>query len=232
MKYCKNCGKETSKKICSHCGTNSKKANNYCGWCGSAINKEVIICPNCHEKQKSGIGIILCNIVCSIFSLIFAFMAIGFITEGAFISTILFFVLAILMLPFIQNSIRKSTFGNNGKRKLFSLVRVLAIIIVFVAATVTIPQTETIQNKVYKEPATEAALEVFHNEVDLKNEESFVLNDSDVTYENSYNGNDNLALVTVVLDYSAQNGFGGMNRDKYTVKLIFNYAHGTYRPLE
>lgn len=232
MKYCKNCGKETSKKICPHCGTNSKKASNYCRWCGNEINKDVITCPNCHEKQKNGIGTILCNIVCIMFFLIFASMAIGFLTEKAILTSILFLVLAVLALPLVQTLIKQNTHGSKGKRRLLTVTRVLAIIIVFVLATATIPQTETIENKVYKEPATEAALEVFHNEIDLKNEKSFVLNDSDVTYENSYNGNDNLALVTVVLDYSAQNGFGGMNRDKYTVKLIFNYAHGTYRPLD
>lgn len=72
-------------------------------------------------------------------------------------------------------------------------------------------------------------MEIFHAEVTLKNEASFVLNDSKVTYIDSYEGNDNLALVTVVLDYSAQNGFDGMNRDTYTVKMIFRYSDGTYR---
>jgi len=132
----------------------------------------------------------------------------------------------------MNNVVKNATFGNKGKRTLLSIARILAVIVIFIVGIMTIPESEPIKNEVYSNEATEAALQVFHDEVNLKNEDSFVLNDSKVTYQNSYNGNDNLALVTVVLDYSAQNGFGGMNRDTYTVKLVFNYAHGTYRPLD
>jgi len=233
MKYCKNCGKENSAKICSHCGSNSRKAHNYCGWCGNEINEKVIICPNCHEKQVDGAGAKFGNAICVVLALIFAFTAAGFIFfEGAIVPAVLFLIAAVLLLPFMNNVVKNATFGNKGKRTLLSIARILAVIVIFIVGIMTIPESEPIKNEVYSNEATEAALQVFHDEVNLKNEDSFVLNDSKVTYQNSYNGNDNLALVTVVLDYSAQNGFGGMNRDTYTVKLVFNYAHGTYRPLD
>lgn len=83
--------------------------------------------------------------------------------------------------------------------------------------------------RVYDDVATEYALEVFHDNVKLKNESSFVLNDSYV-YSSTYNEDDNkYAKVTVSLDYSAQNGLGGMNRSSYTVYLIYSFQTDSYR---
>ena len=70
---------------------------------------------------------------------------------------------------------------------------------------------------------------VFHEEVALRNESSFVINDSAVTYlDEPYNDNENLRLVTVVLDYSAQNGLGGYNRNNYRIELIFDTSTAKY----
>lgn len=113
MKYCTNCGKDISGKICSHCGVKQNKTHLFCAWCGTAINAN-------------------------------------------------------------------------------------------------------------------AALEVFHSEVALKNEASFVLNDSTVSIQKDCNGEEEACPVTVYLDYSAQNGFGGMVRDTYKVELIFNHVTGKY----
>ncbi len=230
MKYCKNCGKETTAKICPHCGSNSKKAQNYCGWCGNEIDKNAVVCPNCHEKLKEGFGSKVSKLVGVIAAVILLILAVGFLQEGGVVSAVCFALTALLLLPFVKSTIRKITFGSKGKRKLLSAIRVLAILVVLVVGFTSLPDSEPVKNEVYKDTATAAALEVFHSEVTLKNEQSFVLNDSKVTYVTPYNDNENLALVTVVLDYSAQNGFGGMNRDTYTVKLIFRYSDGSYRP--
>lgn len=230
MKYCRNCGKETTAKICPHCGNNSRKAQNYCGWCGNEVDKNAVMCPNCHEKLREGFGAKIGKFVGVLAAILLFILAVGFVQEGAVVSAVLFTLTGILLLPFVKSTIKKITFGNKGKRKIFSIFRAVAIVVVLVGGFVTLPEAEPIKNEVYKEAATEAALEVFHDEVTLKNEQSFVLNDSIVTYETPYNDNENLALVTVILDYSAQNGFGGTNRDTYTVKLIFRYSDGSYRP--
>lgn len=72
---------------------------------------------------------------------------------------------------------------------------------------------------------TDVLFQVLH----LKNEDSFVLNGSKVYSDDEpYEGYDNLRLVNVVLDYSAQNGFGGNNRKTYTVTMYFNTATNHY----
>ena len=72
--------------------------------------------------------------------------------------------------------------------------------------------------------ATEKAEEEFHKRVQLKNEDSYTLNDTKVTAEYKEDGS---IYITVRLDYSAQNGFGGMNRESYTVYLL--YSNGQYK---
>lgn len=232
MKYCTNCGKETTAKICPHCGNNAQKAKNFCGWCGHEVDQNAVMCPNCHERLKESFGAKIRKIVGIAAAVFFLVLAFAFLTQEAYAAAGLYLILAILLLPITKSLIRKATFGSAAKRHILSIVRVIAIVGCFCLSIAVLPESEPIPNKVYKDEATDAALLAFHNEVTLKNEESFVLNDSNVTYVDSYNGNDNLALVTVLLDYSAQNGFGGMNRDTYTVQLIFNYAHGTYRPAD
>lgn len=87
------------------------------------------------------------------------------------------------------------------------------------------PPADATKFKVSEKDAIAAAEVVFHEEVSLKNESSFVLNDATVTY---YEQEGNYIIVSVLLDYSAQNGFGGMNRDIYPVRLKFNVLDGRY----
>ena len=54
MKYCGNCGKETTKKICPHCGSKAGKEHNYCSWCGNEVDKNAVECPECYEKLNEG----------------------------------------------------------------------------------------------------------------------------------------------------------------------------------
>ena len=230
MNYCGNCGQKTSKKICPHCGNNARKANRFCKWCGNEVDPNAVVCPNCHEKQKEGFGAKLAKLLSVALAVIFVILAVAFIQEGGAVSAVCFVVAAILLLPAVKSAIKKATFGKKGVRTLLTFGRSVAIVVAIIAAFSLLPESEPAANKVYKDVATEAALQVFHNEVNLKNESSFVLNDSKVTYVDNYNDNPNLALVTVVLDYSAQNGFGGMNRDTYTVKLIYTYSSNSYRP--
>ncbi len=227
MKYCGNCGKETTKKICPHCGSKAGKEHNYCGWCGNEVDKNAVECPECYEKLNEGnvnkIGKILGTFV----GIILLILAFGYALDAEIARTVLFGVSGFLLLPFVGSIIKKLTFKKKVQRKIFLIIRVLVIVGFVIGGFNMIVDTS---NRIYTSEATEAALEVFHDEVSLKNEESFVLNDSSVTYETPYNGNEDLAYVEVVLDYSAQNGFGGMNRDTYTVELIFNYSDGSYQP--
>ena len=50
--FCTNCGKESSKKVCPHCGVKRKRINKYCEWCGTELDINAMICPECKEKVK------------------------------------------------------------------------------------------------------------------------------------------------------------------------------------
>lgn len=65
-----------------------------------------------------------------------------------------------------------------------------------------------------KDKAIKEAERVFHANVKLKNEGSYVRNNANVQ---AYYDDDGDLKVDVLLDYSAQNGFGGMTRSNYLV---------------
>ena len=75
-----------------------------------------------------------------------------------------------------------------------------------------------------KEKAIKDAERVFHTNVKLKNEGSYVRNKATVQ---AYYDDDGDLKIEVLLDYSAQNGFGGMTRSNYLV--VFEVmANGSY----
>lgn len=74
--------------------------------------------------------------------------------------------------------------------------------------------------------ATEAATVVFHEQYTLKNMDSFVVNGSTVI--SGYEDENGMIPVTVTIDYSAQNGFGGTNRDEKRIKIQYSTEDGFY----
>lgn len=225
--YCTNCGTQSSTKICTNCGVKRNSVHKYCAYCGAELTPNALICTSCKEPIKG--EPIFWNILNIVFAiLLFSILSMA-IDEGQPILVIICLTLSLLLcLPIIKSFIKKLTIGKQGLRKILKIVRNVAIVLFFVVGMSNLVEKE-VEFKVYKNEATDKAVEIFHSEVQLRNESSFVLNDSNVTYVDSYNGNDNLALVTVVIDYSAENGFGGTNRSTYTVQLVFNYESGTYR---
>lgn len=231
MKFCKNCGYETKKKICPGCGNKTKKGNNFCGWCGHELDGNAVVCPNCHEKLKDGFLIKVYKIVAAIIAIIL--IALGIVgiwisRKDQLVSSIFFILSGLFILPFTKNIIKNNTTNKSTKRKLLKISRVMAVVVFLCIGMSTLSESTGNENKVYSDIATECALQVFHDKVKLKNESSFVLNDSEV-YSSEYNkGEKKFAKVTVYLDYSAENGFGGMNRKDYTVYLIYNFQTGRY----
>ena len=157
-------------------------------------------------------------------------MAVG---EGQPSLVIFSFLLSFLLcLPLAKLFIHKLTLGKMGLRSVLKATRNVAVIALLCVGMANITSQREVT--VYKEEATAVAEMVFHEEVHLKNESSYVLNDSKVTWETTpYNNIEGspLRLVWVTLDYSAQNGFGGMTRDTYTVELLFDTTKGTYKRL-
>ena len=231
--YCTNCGTESSKKICASCGVKRNSTHKYCEFCGTELNEKAVICTNCKESVK-GESIIwnILNIIVAVPILWMLFMAAG---EGQPTLVIFSFLFSLLLcMPFVKTIIRKITIGNKGLRRVLKITRNIAIIAFLCVgmSNLLVEETEMI---VYKNEATAAAEVVFHEEVQLKNEASYVLNDSDVNWQTTpYKDVDNSPwrLVWVTLDYSAQNGFGGLNRDTYKVEMLFDINRGTYHRMD
>ncbi len=229
-KFCTNCGKENNKKICQHCGVKKNTTHLFCEWCGNPISENVTICTSCQEKVKPNGSAKIFNIISLLGIVFLLFSIIMSLSSSAFLPVILFVIGIILLLPFTKNAIKCATHNKQSLRKPLSVVRIFLVIILAFIGLVSQPAAEF---EVYTDDATKAAEIVFHEEVALKNENSFVINDSDVTYlTEPYNGKENLRLVTVVIDYSAQNGFGGSNRNDYTIKILFNIENGNYYRLD
>lgn len=226
MKYCTNCGQPTKKKICPHCGVKRNRVHKYCGWCGTELNQHAMICTACNESIKPSIISRFFDVINILFSFICVLFVWASITVYEIPSAILLFLCAILSFPTIKKGIRSYTIQHKTKRIILYLVRFLTICILFVISMLIFaPSADATKYKVSEKEAIAAAEAVFHEEVTLKNESSFVLNDATVTY---YEQEGNNIIVSVLLDYSAQNGFGGMNRDIYPVRLKFNVLDGKY----
>ena len=217
MAYCTNCGKESSKRVCPHCGVKAGKTHHFCAWCGTELDEHSEVCPNCKERVRPRkIGMI----VSLLFILLFVFLAeysLAFEKNGTtnYLALFIAAVGVLLWLPPVKQLLMKIT---HDKRKLRPILNIARVVLCFALVVAMSSAMEGSKSKFVQSP-TEVAVEIFHQEVTLKNEDSFVLNDSHVTTEKWSNGR---YFITVVLDYSAQNGFGGMNRDTYTVTLIYD----------
>lgn len=229
-KFCTNCGKENNKKICPHCGVKKNATHQFCEWCGSPTNENATICTVCKENIKVSYLEKIFNIVSILGIIALIFAIVMSLESSAILPAILFAIGIILLLPITKKAIKYATHNDISIRKPLSIMRVFLVIILAFIGIGTQPATEF---KVYTEDATKAAEVIFHEEVSLKNEASFVINDSKVTYlTEPYNGHENLRYVTVVIDYSAQNGWGGNNRNNYTINILFDTENGTYYRLD
>lgn len=219
MKYCTNCGKESRKGICENCGVKNNKVHLFCGWCGEQLNANANICPNCKTKIKPG----ALSKIYKIIALLLVPFALVLLVLGANSRTkfngICFIVSTILLLPFVGNFIYSIT-NKKSTRIILSTTRILLVlflVLVIPYSTYTPPEPESVQDRAYDE-----ALEVFHQNVRLKNESSFQLNSYQSQVVEEYNENENQTLYKITINYSAQNGFGGNGTDSYTVELIYD----------
>ena len=229
QKFCTNCGRAIHTKICPYCGFKRKTSYQFCEWCGAKIDPNAKICTYCHETIKTGIGSKIVNILGICFSCYLLIASIGVILlNKRYLSAVLFLLTALLLLPPIKNFIKNITHKKLKIRPFLTWGRRGLVIILFLAALLT--WVYGLSYTLYNEDAIKAAIVVFHENVELKNEASFVVNDSKVICLDD-NASEN-KKVTVILDYSSQNGFGGMNRQSYTITMIFDPTSGSYYRLD
>ena len=240
MKYCTSCGEKSGHKICRSCGVKENKEHKYCGWCGAPLNENAALCTNCGIKVKPNVVASVIGTVVGIALLfldaLFIYCLVareptkyGYDYNLLILTAILTTITAILCFPFVGKFIKNFFVKNKLLRRLVGILRVVVIaLLVFVGMTSFI-RSFAGPSRVTSDNATKAAIVVFHENVHLKNEDSFVLNGSEVYSDDEpYAGYDNLRLVNVILDYSAQNGFGGNNRTTYTVAMYFNTSTNHY----
>ena len=230
MTYCTNCGKENSKKICPHCGVKRNKMHKYCEWCGNEIAEKAIICTNCGEKIKGGkIKGFFKLLLVALLLMMLATLLFSTPVTSPVPSTFFMLAALILLLPFVKRIIRKYTVGKKRLKTILKTARILLVAAFFVIGMKFWPTYEAIEYSVYTEDALRAAEVVFHEEVKLNNEQSFVRNGGHAWYETTpYNENENLRKVYATLDYSAENIFGGMARKTYKVEMLFDVTNGYY----
>lgn len=243
MKYCTSCGEKSGHKICRSCGVKENKEHKYCGWCGAPLNENAAVCTNCGMKVKPNrltniigtiIGIVLLLLAALSSLSILAIGSIEMRISAYFISIATLAIAGVLCFPFAERQIKTAFLGNKFVRQIALFARiVLVVVLVMVANKSATYAIVDPQYSVNPYTAEDKAIAVFHENVRLKNEDSFVINDYKV-YSNDepYKGYDNLRYVKVVLDYSAQNGFGGNNRTKYTIEMYFDTEKDCYYRLD
>ena len=113
--YCSHCGKENKSKLCVHCGVKQNKSNNFCRFCGNAIDEKCKKCPNCHEHVRT-------PFMFRIISVVKYVPALFFIADGFF---------------GILNGLDYKAIGNISKMIAFCLLT-LVVGIAMISATVII----------------------------------------------------------------------------------------------
>ena len=236
MNYCSGCGKETTAKVCPHCGVKQGTVQRYCRWCGEELAPGAAICTNCQEPAKT--GSVLGKIGFAFAGALMFIMTISFFSTSNPGGGILCALAFVACLPFAGKMILKKTHGKFGLRKGLRLLRVLLpIIALVVGLSVEQNAIQSPAGTMYKKDAIAAAEVLFHEQVKLKNESSYVLNDAEVSAgalgypafnEDHELKNENIRLVIVKLDVSAENSYGGMERKTYKMQFYYYAADGNY----
>lgn len=230
--FCTNCGKPNKHNICLKCGVKNNTTHNYCYYCGNIITNKASICINCHEPIRGNILVrVLAIISLCIFPIWLLIVAMG--TEN-FLCTLFVLLSALPMLfvtfPIGQNLIRRISHKKRWTRFwLFLLCFILSFTLAVTPLFMDISNDNSIQStqnntdKSLDDTAIVAAKVVLQSK--LKNPQSLTINNSEVQITGNDDGN---IKYTVTLDYSAQNSFGGFNRDTYTVSLTYNVTEGDF----
>lgn len=215
--YCTNCGKSVGPlKICPSCHLKTKKSyKKYCRYCGGIIteNKK---CKDCGSPGKISFAETIIRFFITILFVVNYVYAAGcifvakMIVEGitVLIGTLLVHIF-IYRKKSIQN-IKIKLLHKNARKTKLSLIYVgvffsMFLILILSAAVSDSPLGNFSNNS--------QAVSYSENIVrkTLKNPSSMKINKSKV--EESFTTDDGWTYYKVVIDYSAQNGFGGYNRD-------------------
>lgn len=152
MYYCTNCGKESKTKICNHCGVKNNRVHNYCSWCGEKLNAHASMCPKCKEPVKSGCLPTIASILAIPWFILNGVMFWGFaFIEHEVLLAVLFFVVAIVSIPFLGRFITRKTHTNKRKKLIrlgiAALRIILAVSLFFIATDIVMSNENDVPEK-------------------------------------------------------------------------------------
>lgn len=237
MNYCTNCGKESKKNVCPHCGVKRDKTHKYCAWCGNELEENAEICPNCKERivKSKAAKIysvlrwftpipILCGMLYWMnvpYEQIVTSMPVNYLGMALALTASLF----MMFYPNIVNFIRKKTHKKFSLRKILNAVCALVLIALFATG---IGLNNYILNSgkyVYSiGKAEDYAIDILHNSLPLKNRDSFrVINSFSKTDEESKANKESKFIYTnVYVEFVAENSFGAGVSTPYEVKVSYD----------
>lgn len=234
--YCSNCGASVGVlKYCPACHTKTKKSyKKYCKYCGGIIENK--LCSNCGTHAKTTIIETLVRIFCGFLFGFFYLMSVSLFVLGNKISALILFLFVLLVQIFVfrKKQIQKFRLKilNDKKRKLkFSLIYASVPILLVIGFVITgfIDTSSSIQNFSKETRAREYSKTLLQQS--LKNPSSLKVHsssvkDSFVDEQNIEATYDDLTYFKIEIDYSAQNGFGGYNRDTKEYYIVVDNIGG------
>lgn len=224
--YCTNCGESVGDlKICSHCHLKTKKNyKKYCRYCGGAIGENQK-CSECGSLARASViesiarfFISAIMLVCYIFALSlirFKMTAMGL--------ALLVGTLTIHALIYRKKQIRKF------KTKLFHhKAKKLILTLIYMSVPIGLAASLLVGAALDGSGIGENSRVIAYGEncirQTLKNPSSMKIHSSNIT--DSFKTDDGYTYYKILIDYSAQNGFGGYVRKTGEI-YVYSSAYGT-----
>ncbi len=228
--HCTNCGTSVGKlKLCPKCRLKTKK--NYkmhCMYCGGTIGNNNK-CNTCGSLARTSLIEIIARFIISI-ALIFNYLfAIGCILVNKMLIegiTVLIGTFAVHIFLYRKRQIKKikiKLFHVKARKIIFSLIYMGIFLSMFLIMAVgTSLGNSTISDYADNSRAISYSENIIKQT--LKNPSSMQINDSKVA--ESFVSDDGWTYYKVIIDYSAQNGFGGYNRKQEEIYVrSFEYSN-------
>ena len=232
--FCTNCGMPVSKKgRCQNCGyKTAKNAHKFCRYCGTAIGEaKCSVCPACNMRSRPYVIESILRVICFVFVWISFIGSLIELLSGDILSFFICLLVPLTLCIFVigKRSVYKikKALARRSINPLFFVLIYLMVPLIVVLGMVVPAKIKT-NDAIARTVATEYAHEQLRN-LNFKNPESLQINNTVI--ENEFD-NELYYYYKITIDYSAQNGFGGYNRDVYEVLIKVRKTDNEAFPLD
>lgn len=227
--FCTNCGETVGKsKICPRCHLKTKKNyKKYCRYCGGTVGEKKK-CSMCGSLARVSVIETIVRFFLTTLIVFCYLLALGwiFLNKMTVVGLTTFIgTLAIHIFVYRKKQIRKfkTKLVHNKARKLILSLIYIGVFIGLIAVQLI---GTALNDSVIGEYADNSRVISYSENIirqTLKNPSSMKINNSRV--EESFTTDDSWTYYKIVIDYSAQNGFGGYSRDTEEIYVrSFEYA--------